>query len=104
MADMICHKVYELLMSILNVVYIIITSVHQKFWINRINFSLENKSADVSIIFERLQKLCCIQNLVKNYWLRLRRNFLPDISKNLNILAQTRLYFSIWFLDKCLVV
>jgi hypothetical protein len=38
------------------------------------------------------------QNLVKNSWLRLRR----DINKNLNILAQTCLYFSIWFLDKML--
>jgi hypothetical protein len=38
------------------------------------------------------------QNLVKNSWLRLRR----DINKNLNILGQTCLYFSIWFLDKML--
>jgi hypothetical protein len=61
---------------------------------------LKNKSADVSIIFERLQKseLCYTQNLVKNYWLRLRRDFLPDINKNLNILARSCLYFSIWFL------
>jgi hypothetical protein len=44
------------------------------------------------------------QNLAKNSWLRLRRDFLPDINKNLNILALTILDFSIWFLDKCLVV
>jgi hypothetical protein len=56
---------------------------------------LKNKSADVSIIFERLQKLCYTQNLVKHSWLRLRRDFISDIKRNLNILAQTRLYFSI---------
>jgi hypothetical protein len=64
-----------------------------------LNYSvLENKSADVSIIFERLQKLCYTQNLVKNYWLRLRRDFLLDINKNLNILAQTPfiLAFDFW--------
>jgi hypothetical protein len=44
---------------------IIITSVHQKVWINMIlkfllSYSvLKNKSADVSIIFERLQN-CAI--------------------------------------------
>ena len=73
------------------IINIIITSVHQKFWINMIlkfflSYSvLKNKSADVSIIFERLQKseLCYTQNLVKNSWLRLRLDFLPDINKNL---------------------
>jgi hypothetical protein len=56
----------------------------------------KNKNADVSIIFERLQKLCYTQNVVKNYWLsRLKLDFISDINKNLNILAQTRLYFSI---------
>jgi hypothetical protein len=54
------------ILDVLYVVYIIITSVHQpKFWLNRINSSwvsvLENKSADVSITFKRLQKLCYIQ-------------------------------------------
>jgi hypothetical protein len=56
---------------------------------------LENKNADVSIIFERLQKLCYTQNVAKNYWSRLRLDFISDINKNLNILAQTRIYFSI---------
>jgi hypothetical protein len=42
-----------------------------------------------------LQKLCYTQNLVKNSWLMLRRDFLSDINKNLNILAEIRLYFTI---------
>jgi hypothetical protein len=50
-------------------------------------------------MFDRFQKLCYTPNLVKNFWLRLRHDFLPDINRNLNILAQTRLYtlaFDFW--------
>jgi hypothetical protein len=45
------------ILEVLYVVYIIITS--ELFWIN-----MKNKSADASIIFECLQKLCYTQNLI----------------------------------------
>ncbi len=45
--------------------------------------------ADVSIIFERPQ------NSVIHKILRLRRDCLSNLNKNLEILNQTRLYFSI---------
>jgi hypothetical protein len=60
---------------------------------------LKKKSADVSIIFERLQKLCYTQNFFKNSWLGLRWDFISDINKNLNILAQKRAFilaFEFW--------
>jgi hypothetical protein len=55
------------MLEVLYVVYIIITSVYQKFWINMINSSLsysvwKNKSAEVSIIFERIQN-CVIHKI-----------------------------------------
>jgi hypothetical protein len=56
------------ILEVLYVVYIFITSVQQKVWITMIYSScvtasvLKNKSADVSIIFERLQN-CVIHKI-----------------------------------------
>jgi hypothetical protein len=92
------------ILEVLYVVYIIITSVHQTFWINRINSSWVTASWKIKLLTSALFSNA-FRNCVKNPWLRLRRDFLPDINKNLNILAmQTCLYSSIWFLDKCLVL
>jgi hypothetical protein len=54
---------------------------------NKVYSVLENQGAEVSIIFERLWKLCYPKNFVKTSWLRW--DFLPDINKSRNILAQT---------------
>jgi hypothetical protein len=59
----------------------VFTKNFESIWLIPPGYSvLKNKSADVSIIFE----LCYTQNLVKNYWLSLRRD-LPDINNWLKL-------------------
>jgi hypothetical protein len=50
---------------------------------------LKKKEVLTSALFSNAFRNYITQNLVKISWLRLRRDFLSDINKNLNILAQT---------------